>query len=125
MGAGALTLLHEAVVDERIKELALDAMLVSYESVVTHRIHRNIYESLVPGALKVYDLPDLVAAMAPRPVWIVDAVDPVGQPVGVEDVRRDYSRSLEAYQAVGAQTAIHIATRKPDEGLKEIYQEAR
>jgi len=125
VGAGALTLLHEAVVDERIKELALDAMLVSYESVVTHRIHRNIYESLVPGALKVYDLPDLVAAMAPRPVWIVDAVDPVGQPVGVEDVRRDYSRSLEAYQAVGAQTAIHIATRKPDEGLKEIYQEAR
>ena len=114
-------MLHEAVVDERIKELALDAMLVSYESVVTHRIHRNIYESLVPGALKVYDLPDLVAAMAPRPVWIVDAVDPVGQPVGVEDVRRDYSRSLEAYQAVGAPTAIHIATRKPDEGLKEIY----
>jgi len=62
--------------------------------------------------------------MAPRPVWIVDAVDPVGQRLGVEDVRRDYSRSFEAYQAVGAQTAIHLATRKPDEDLK-IYQEAR
>ena len=65
VGAGALTLLHEAVVDERIKELALDAMLVSYESVITHRIHRNIYESPVPGALKVYDLPDLGRDGAP------------------------------------------------------------
>jgi hypothetical protein len=75
--------------------------------------------------LKVYDLPDLLAAMAPRPLWIIDAVDPVGQRLGVEDIRRDYARSLEAYEAAGAPTAIHITTRKPDEDFKEVYHEAR
>jgi len=125
VGPGALTLLHEAVLDNRIKELALDGMLDSYESVVTHRIHRNIYESLVPGALRVYDLADLVAAIAPRPVWIVDTVDPVGKLVEPEDAGKEYVRSLEAFKALGAQTAIHITTRKPDEGFKDVYQEPR
>ncbi len=125
VGPGALTLLHEAVLDNRIKELVLDGMLDSYESVVTHRIHRNIYESLVPGALRVYDLSDLVAAVAPRPVWIVDTVDPVGKLVEPEDARREYARSLEAFKALGTETAIHITTRKPDEGFKDAYQEPR
>ncbi len=125
VGPGGLTLLHEAVLDNRIKELALDGMLDSYESVVTHRIHRNIYESLVPGALRVYDLADLVAAIAPRPVWIMDIVDPVGKLVEPEDARKEYARSLEAFKALGAQTAIHITTRKPDEGFKDVYQEPR
>ncbi len=102
VGAGALTLLHEAVLDDRIKELALDGMLVSYESIVTHRIHRNIYESLVPGVLKVYDLPDLVAVMAPRPVWLVDLVDPTGTRLGADEVRQDYGQALEAFHASGA-----------------------
>ena len=122
VGPGALTLLHEAVLDERIKELALVGMLDSYESVTTHRIHRNIYESLVPGALKVYDLRDLVAAIAPRPVWIVDAVDPLGKRVQTEEVRKEYARSLEAFKALGAPMAIHLKSRKPNEGIEDFYQ---
>src|SRR6266567_2748983 len=52
VGGGALTLLHEAVLDDRIKQVTLESMLISLDSVVTHRIHTNIYESVVPGALK-------------------------------------------------------------------------
>src|SRR5438093_1630587 len=118
VGPGALTLLHEAVLDERLKVLALVGILDSYESVTTHRIHRNIYESLVPGALKVYDLRDLVAAIAPRPVWIVDAVDPLGKRVQTEEVRKEYARSLEAFKALGAPMAIHLKSRKPNEGIE-------
>ena len=122
VGPGALTLLHEAALDDRIKELALVGMLDSYESVATHSIHHNFYESLVPGALKVYDLPDLVAAVAPRQVWIVDAVDPLGNRVETEDERKEYARSIEAFKALGAPMAIHIKTRKPNAGIEDIYQ---
>jgi len=125
VGAGALTLLHEAVFDERIKELALDGMLVSYDSVVTHRIHRNVYESVVPGALKVYDLADLLAAVAPRPVWLVDTVDPVGKRFTTDEVRGQYARSIGAFKAVGAEAAIHFVARRPGEGLSDVYQESR
>ena len=115
VGAGALALLHEAVLDERIRGVALDHMLASYQSVVTHRVHRDIYESVVPGVLKAYDLPDLVAAMAPRPVWLVDAVDAVGKAVPLEEARKQYSRSIGAFKASGAEPALQILIEKPEE----------
>ena len=58
-GHGAIALLHTAVLDDRIKKLALQDMLVSYQSVVTHKIHRRLFESVIPGVLQSYDLPDL------------------------------------------------------------------
>jgi cephalosporin-C deacetylase-like acetyl esterase len=125
VGGGALTLLHEAVFDDRIKELTLDDMLVSYESVVTHRLHANMYEGIVPGALKAYDLSDLVAAVAPRPVWIVDAVDPLGKRVSTDGVRKEYARPMEAFKTLGDEAAIHFHQREPDEGFQQVFQEPR
>ena len=78
---GAVPLLYAAAFDERIRGVALEGMLVSYDAVANRRIHRQVFESIVPGALEDYDLPDLAAAMAPRPVWLVDAVDPLGAAV--------------------------------------------
>jgi cephalosporin-C deacetylase-like acetyl esterase len=118
VAAGAVTLLHEAVLDKRIHELALDRMLISYHSVVTHRISQDVYESVIPGVLKSYDLPDLVAALAPRPVWVVDAVDPLDKPVQVDDTKKQYARSIEAFRSLGADAAIHILTTKPEQGIK-------
>ena len=117
VGAGALALLHEAVLDRRISALALDHMLVSYHAVAAHRVHHDIYESVIPGVLKAYDLPDLVAAMAPRPVWLVDAVDPMGHEVRLEDARKEYARALEAFRAMNAEPALHVATNKPEQRL--------
>lgn len=121
VGAGALTLLHEAVLDERFKKLGLERMLVSYESVVTHRIHREVFESVVPGVLKAYDLADLVAAIAPRPVWLLNPMDPLGKRIAIGEVRKQYARSVEAFKALGAETAIHLVVQRPEEGLDAIY----
>ena len=62
---GALPLLYAAVLDGKIRRVMLDGMLVSYESVVSSRVHRRIREGVSPGMLKYYDLQDLVAALAP------------------------------------------------------------
>src|SRR5262249_33939355 len=55
---GTVPLLHAAVLDRRIQKLALEGMLVSYESVVASKIHRGVFEMVIPGVLKSYDLPD-------------------------------------------------------------------
>lgn len=90
-GAAAVAMLHAAALDSRIAKVALEDMLVSYDAIVTNRIHRKMFEQTVPSALKFYDLPDLAAAMAPRPVWIIDAVNPVGQVIPAAQVRTVYS----------------------------------
>jgi len=61
-GGASIPALFAALFDNRIKSLALDGMLVSYEAAVKERIHQGIAEQTVPSALKYFDLPDLVAA---------------------------------------------------------------
>ena len=89
-GTAATALLYAAALDPRIRKVALDRMLVSYESVTSHRLHQGIFEQVVVGALRQYDLPDLVAALAPRPVWIVDPVNPLGTPLPIEAMGQTY-----------------------------------
>lgn len=125
VGSGALTLLHAAVLDERIKKVALDRMLVSYHSAVTHKLHRDVLESVVPGALKAYDLPDLAAALAPRAVWILDAQDPLGKLVRVAEVKKEYARAVEAFRALHSESKIRIESRGGRGDLGPVWEESK
>jgi dienelactone hydrolase len=89
----AIPLLHAAVLDPRIGKLALDGMLASYDMVVQRAVNRSVFEQVIPGVLKSYDLPDLIAALAPRQVVIADAVDPVGLPLTLAEARTQYQRA--------------------------------
>ena len=87
---GGIALLHAAAIDNRIRKIALERTLVSYQSIVDHKIHRNVFEDVFPGVLKSYDLPDLARLVSPREVRIIDAVNPVGHRVPVEAVQAQY-----------------------------------
>ena len=80
-----------AVLDPRLKRLTLEDMLMSYQSVVAVKIHRNIFENVVQGALRSYDLPDLAAALSPRPITLVNLLDPQGRPVPPAQVKQTYA----------------------------------
>src|SRR5258708_4907640 len=96
--AAALPSLFAALFDSRITSLALDGMLVSYESVVTERMNQGIAEQIVPSALKYFDLPDVVAALAPRKVAIYNAVNPLGQELTLSQLRAGYVRAGAAVE---------------------------
>jgi len=89
-GTAAVPMLHAAALDARLKRLTLDGMLVSYRAVVEAKVHQGVFENLVRGVLRAYDLPDLAASLAPRPVWLVDAADPLGRPLARAEVEREY-----------------------------------
>ncbi|MGH7943687.1 MAG: alpha/beta hydrolase [Opitutaceae bacterium] len=86
----AVPLLHAAVLDPRIRKVALERMMLSYAAVLDRPIHRQIFENVINGVLRSYDLPILAAAISPRPVLIVDAVDSVGNLVKLDRVRSEY-----------------------------------
>jgi hypothetical protein len=78
--AAAVPALYAAAFDKRFAPVTLERMVTSYEAVIRHRIHRDQWENAVPGALRHYDLPDLVKWIAPRPVKVVQPLNPLGQP---------------------------------------------
>ena len=53
---------------------------------------------MVPGALKVYDLPDLAAAIAPRPLTIRNPVDAAGKPLTKEAAEEAYKDVRDGVQ---------------------------
>jgi len=120
---GAVPALHAAVLDHRIRKVALEGMLSSYESIVNNKVHRLMFESLVPGALKFYDLPDLVSTLAPREVWIVSPTDPMGHPLPAIEIKKEYSRAVDAFRNAGAEQALHIRDLRPGEDTITTYHE--
>ena len=112
-GAGAaVPMLHAAAAGVPFAGVLLDGMLASYQSAVETPIHRGIFEDVVVGSLRHYDLADLAAALAPRAVRIVDAIDPLGNPLPLSEARREFARA----------TAASVHRRAPDEAPAEVYR---
>jgi cephalosporin-C deacetylase-like acetyl esterase len=122
-GIGAVVLLHAAVVDDRLKSLILEDMLVSYESVMTHKIHREVFENFVPGVLGNYDLPELAASLAPRTLWLVNAADPLGHVLLPSQVREMYTTAREAFRAGGSPEGFQVRERNLGEDVRQFYGE--
>ena len=112
--AGAVPLLYAAAFDGRLRNVVLEGMLVSYEAVVNNRIHRQVFEQIVPGALRDYDLPDLVASLAPRPTWLINATDPLGNPMRATDVKHAQKDS---------RSSLHVRESHPAGALAGIVEE--
>jgi cephalosporin-C deacetylase-like acetyl esterase len=89
----AIPALFATLFDSRIKSLAVDGMLLSYDAVVNERIHQGIVDQIIPSVLKYFDLPDVIAAIAPRRVGVFNGVSPLGQEVTVARLRQEYGTS--------------------------------
>jgi hypothetical protein len=107
-------LLHAAAVDTRLSRLILEENLVSYQAVGAAPIHRSIEDIVVPGVLGIYDLPDLVAAMAPRQVALRNLTSPTGKPLFRAEMQAAYAYSLQAGKA-------DVGLRNENEKLADAY----
>jgi hypothetical protein len=122
-GKAAIPLLHRAVLDTRISQVLLEDGLLSYAAMATAPVHRQMFEAVVPKVLGRYDLPDLVAALAPRPVSLIDMRTPAGGVAPLQAVRDAYDFGVKAYQAAGARSALRFGSRREGEALEETYPE--
>jgi dienelactone hydrolase len=108
VGAAGPVALHAAALDPRIKSLTLERSILSWTAVVKAGISHNQLSNAVPGALAVYDLPDLAATLAPRKLVILNPVDPTGRPVSQEELERIYAPVKAAYARAGAEKELEL-----------------
>ncbi len=110
-GEGVTPLLHAGVIDPRLGELILNGGLISYQALARTPIQRHVFESVVPGVLGKYDFADLVAALSPRAVTLVDVRTPLGNTAPLKEVRETY----------GSEPHVRIVLRREDETLDAVY----
>ena len=104
--------LHAAALDSRIEALTLERSLVSWMNVVQNPVSINQLTNVVPGALRVYDLPDLAAAIAPRSLRIVNPVDGQLRPVRQAELDAAYAVCREQFARQGAKDKLVLHTHK-------------
>ncbi|MGP0069822.1 MAG: prolyl oligopeptidase family serine peptidase [Isosphaeraceae bacterium] len=99
IGTAGPIVLHAALLDRvgLIKEVVLERSLGSWTDIVERGISRGQIGNVVPGALEAYDLPDLAARLAPRPLRISEPVDAIGHPIPKADLERAYAACIKAY----------------------------
>lgn len=112
VGAAGPAALHAAALEARIKQLTLEGSLVSWSAVVRTPISHNQLTNVVPGALAAYDLPDLAAAVAPRPLTIRKPADPTGRPLPGDAALAAYRVVRAAYAKAEAEKQLVIADKE-------------
>lgn len=71
--------LHVAAIDSRVTKAGIVRSISSWMDIIREPTARNQFKHVVPDAMKYYDLPDLVAAISPRTVSIIEPVDAHGR----------------------------------------------
>jgi cephalosporin-C deacetylase-like acetyl esterase len=116
-GLISVALLHAAAIDTRLGRLILEDMPCSFAAIARAPIHRGVFEVVIPGVLGQYDLPDLVASVAPRPVTLLNLRSPTGANLLLQNRVAEYRYAIETYQASGNAKALDIRPRREDESL--------
>jgi cephalosporin-C deacetylase-like acetyl esterase len=98
------TLLHAAAFEEKISRVALIEPLLSWKSIVMNKYYQpELIPGTVPGAITAYDLPDLVACLAPGKLWMIDVQDHRMKKASRNDIERSYGFAREVYKSRKAQ----------------------
>jgi len=91
-------LLHSAVFEDAIKNVTLIEPLISYRSVVMNRYYRtSLIPAMVAGALTAYDLPDLMACLAPRKLKMINITDQNKEKANPELIEKELGIVRSAY----------------------------
>jgi len=112
-GIGGLYALAAAALDDRPAGVICHGTLGACRWLVTSR-HYNLLDYFwTPGMLEDFDIPDLVALCAPRPVLWLDGVNPQGERAGAAEEAEAMAYPREAYALLGAEEKFSSA-RTPD-----------
>ncbi len=116
----ATPLLHAATWEQGIGKVALIEPFVSFAAVARHRYYQVSFADLVPNAMTAYDLTDLAASLAPRPLLIVNPADHLMKPASTAIIDREFDVVRKAYASKGAKAVIH-QWKRTDE-IRELLQ---
>jgi cephalosporin-C deacetylase-like acetyl esterase len=119
-GPPGLAALAATVLDERPRSLLLDHVLLSYFSAVSSQDYSLHLAWFLPGILRKVDLPDFVAALSPRPCWLLNAVGPQGEVLAESSIQQTYRQRLGARAPSPGNVKLLI---EPAQDAEQVYLE--
>jgi dienelactone hydrolase len=102
-------LLHASAMNPQIDSLVMLNPLLSYESMVMNQFYSMEFLYSAPGGvMAAYDLPDLIACLAPNPILMLNPVDQNNTPVTMDQIDNTYRFTRHVYQNQNAKNELVI-----------------
>jgi dienelactone hydrolase len=123
-GMGALIALYAAALDPCLAGAFCEEGLQSYESVVAHREYAHFMNVFLPGVLREYDLRDVAACVAPRPLMLLNVVDYARRWLEQETVDAEAAWARQVYTALSAGDRLMVRSIVPQHEAwrRELYR---
>ena len=121
-GSAGLPVLHVAALDETVRGAAITGTLATYSDVVDHEIYTHRYVMFTPGVLRKYDLPDVAALVAPRPLVVINAVDQAQRPLDAERAAEIFAPAGKIFDIAGARSELRVVRATTASDILEQYR---
>jgi dienelactone hydrolase len=108
LGSLGAALMHAAALDSDLIGIVLVEPPLSYQSVVMNGLYQMDVSEMVAGALTAYDLPDLVACVAPRRIALVSPRDHLRKAASPPVLNGELTIARARYAAVGAESNFRV-----------------
>ncbi len=105
---GGTWALAAALADDRVQGVATVGTLASWRLIIENKWHAVRGYFWVPRALDTFDLPDLPALLAPRPVVVLDPVDQMLHALPPDAARAEFTWAASYYRAAAAEDALAV-----------------
>jgi dienelactone hydrolase len=120
--AGTIAL-FAAASDSQLAWAAVEGIPASFGEIATSELYAQPVSLTVPGVLKDFDLPDVVAAVAPRRLLVLNPTDAVVRRLARGDAEALYAGVRKAYDDAGAAAAFESRVAVLDAGVDAAFEQ--
>ena len=111
IGMGGLVAAHAAVLDPRVAGVASIQAPLSYRAVLDDPDSTQPTSSILPGVLGAYEIHDVYAAVAPRPLLVVNPQDSRRRTLDLDAAMAGCQWAVDTYEMLEAPESIRIESR--------------
>lgn len=123
IGVGGLIAAHAAALDPRISGVVSIGAPLSFRSILNDPHAAQPASCLLPGVLKSYEIRDVYAALAPRPLLVVNAENPRRRTVSADEARGELAPTQAAYAVMEAEDAFRVEAGRSHSEIRSLLGE--
>ncbi|MBM4040743.1 MAG: hypothetical protein FJ290_19745 [Planctomycetes bacterium] len=112
-GSGGILALFAAALDGRAGTAVCCQSLLAYQAIATNEFHSWRPPDFVPGILRVCDLPQVAACVAPRRLVLAGPVDHMRRRVAQPEAEAAYAFAQSVYALFGAEENLVLSAAAP------------
>ena len=125
MGRGwaGVTAVFAASLDTEISAIAVEAIPTSYGALAKAELYEQPAYFLLPGALEDFDFTDVFAALAPRPLLVLNPQDPLTRKMVEQEALVALAPARAAYDTARASQALAVKVEPLDTDVPKVLEE--